>query len=124
MNSRLDEVQAAILRVKLPHLDSQNARRADIARAYTAALADGSLRPPGQREGVSHVYHLYVTRSPDRDRFQAILKQTTASAPASTIRFPSTCSPPMPAASPSARPVARKPKSLPGKSSACRSIRN
>ena len=75
VNSRLDELQAAILRVKLAHLDSQNARRADIAKAYTAALADGPLRPPGQREDVSHVYHLYVTRSPDRDRFQAILKQ-------------------------------------------------
>jgi dTDP-4-amino-4,6-dideoxygalactose transaminase len=75
VNSRLDEVQAAILRVKLTHLDSQNARRADIARAYTAALADGPLQPPRQRDDVGHVYHLYVTRSPDRDRFQAILKQ-------------------------------------------------
>jgi dTDP-4-amino-4,6-dideoxygalactose transaminase len=75
VNSRLDEVQAAILRVKLLHLDSQNARRADIASAYTAALADSPLRPPQQREDADHVYHLYVTRSQDRDRFQAMLKQ-------------------------------------------------
>jgi dTDP-4-amino-4,6-dideoxygalactose transaminase len=75
VNSRLDEVQAAILRVKLTHLDRQNARRAEIAAAYTAVLADGPLRPPNQREGVSHVYHLYVTRSGQRDRFQAMLKE-------------------------------------------------
>jgi dTDP-4-amino-4,6-dideoxygalactose transaminase len=74
VNSRLDEVQAAILRVKLTHLDVQNARRGAIAGAYTAALADGPLHPPRQREGVSHVFHLYVTRSADRDRFQAALR--------------------------------------------------
>jgi dTDP-4-amino-4,6-dideoxygalactose transaminase len=75
VNSRLDELQAAILRVKLTHLDRQNARRAHIAAAYTVALANGPLRPPQQREDASHVYHLYVTRSPDRDRFQTILKE-------------------------------------------------
>jgi dTDP-4-amino-4,6-dideoxygalactose transaminase len=74
VNSRLDEVQAAILRVKLTHLDAQNARRADIASAYTAALADSTMRPPRQREDAGHVYHLYVTRSLDRDRLQATLK--------------------------------------------------
>jgi dTDP-4-amino-4,6-dideoxygalactose transaminase len=74
VNSRLDEVQAAILRVKLAHLGSQNARRVDIAKAYTAALADGPLRPPVQREDVGHVFHLYVTRSSDRDNVQAALK--------------------------------------------------
>jgi dTDP-4-amino-4,6-dideoxygalactose transaminase len=74
VNSRLDEVQAAILRVKLIHLDAQNARRVAIANAYTAALANSELRPPQQREDAGHVYHLYVTRSPDRDRLQAILK--------------------------------------------------
>jgi hypothetical protein len=75
VNSRLDELQAAILRVKLTHLDDQNARRADIAKAYTKALADGPLRPPRQREDADHVFHLYVTRSPDRDRLQAALKE-------------------------------------------------
>jgi hypothetical protein len=75
VNSRLDEVQAAILRVKLTELDRQNGRRADIATTYTAALADGALRPPARRDGVDHVYHLYVTRSGQRDRFQARLKE-------------------------------------------------
>jgi dTDP-4-amino-4,6-dideoxygalactose transaminase len=74
MNSRLDEVQAAILRVKLAHLDSQNARRRQIAEAYTAVLADGPLRPPQQRSGASHVFHLYVTRSGDRHCFQSELQ--------------------------------------------------
>ncbi|HEY4044805.1 MAG TPA: DegT/DnrJ/EryC1/StrS family aminotransferase [Rhodopila sp.] len=75
VNSRLDEVQAAILRVKLPHLDRQNARRATIAVAYNDALADGPLQAPRERDGATHVYHLYVTNSAQRDRFQAMLKQ-------------------------------------------------
>jgi dTDP-4-amino-4,6-dideoxygalactose transaminase len=75
VNSRLDEVQAAILRVKLTHLDRQNARRAAIAARYTEALADRPLHPPQQRDGVGHVYHLYVTRSAQRDLFQTLLKE-------------------------------------------------
>jgi dTDP-4-amino-4,6-dideoxygalactose transaminase len=74
VNSRLDEVQAAILRVKLTHLDRQNARRAAIAAAYTGVLRDSLLQPPQPRGGATHVYHLYVTRSAQRDRFQALLK--------------------------------------------------
>jgi dTDP-4-amino-4,6-dideoxygalactose transaminase len=75
VNSRLDEVQAAILRLKLTHLDRQNARRASIATAYTQALTGAPLQPPRQREDVNHVFHLYVTRSNDRDRLQAILRE-------------------------------------------------
>jgi dTDP-4-amino-4,6-dideoxygalactose transaminase len=74
VNSRLDEVQAAVLRVKLNHLDAQNDRRAAIARTYTAALANGPPQPPRAREDATHVFHLYVTRSADRDRLQAGLK--------------------------------------------------
>jgi dTDP-4-amino-4,6-dideoxygalactose transaminase len=74
VNSRLDEIQAAILRVKLSHLDRQNARRAEIAAFYTAALSDGPLLPPRQIDDVSHVFHLYVTRSERRDWVQAKLK--------------------------------------------------
>ena len=75
VNSRLDEVQAAILRVKLSHLDRQNARRSAIAAAYDAALAGGPLHAPRPRDDVSHVYHLYVTRSGQRDRFQGMLRE-------------------------------------------------
>ena len=75
INSRLDEVQAAILRVKLGHLDRQNARRRAIAGTYDAALAGGPFRAPESRDDVSHVYHLYVTRSGQRDHFQEMLRE-------------------------------------------------
>jgi dTDP-4-amino-4,6-dideoxygalactose transaminase len=74
VNSRLDEVQAAILRVKLNHLDAQNDRRAAISQRYTAALADGALQVPQVRQGATHVFHLYVARSAYRDRHQSALK--------------------------------------------------
>jgi dTDP-4-amino-4,6-dideoxygalactose transaminase len=74
VNSRLDEVQAAILRVKLNHLDAQNDRRAAIAQRYTSALAGSALQVPQVRPGATHVFHLYVARSADRDRHQAALK--------------------------------------------------
>ncbi|HBK06776.1 MAG TPA: erythromycin biosynthesis sensory transduction protein eryC1 [Acetobacteraceae bacterium] len=75
VNSRLDEIQAAILRAKLPHLDAQNARRRDIAAAFTEVLTGHPLAAPRQRQDVDHVFHLYVTRSARRDRFQAALRE-------------------------------------------------
>jgi dTDP-4-amino-4,6-dideoxygalactose transaminase len=75
MNSRLAELQAAILRVKLGALDADNARRASIAAAYDAALADLPLRLPARRPGASHVFHQYVIRSPERDRLRAALTE-------------------------------------------------
>ncbi len=74
VNSRLDEVQAAILRVKLAHLDAHNARRQAIAAAYDVALAGASLRPPARRAGAGHVFHLYVVRTPQREAVQARLR--------------------------------------------------
>ena len=75
MNSRLDELQAAILRVKLRYLDQQNARRQAIAAAYDAALSGTSLAAPARRDGVSHVYHLYVLRTPERAAMQSRLRE-------------------------------------------------
>lgn len=75
VNSRLDEVQAAILRVKLSHLDRHNARRQDIAKFFTAILDGTRLHSPHSRQGAEHVYHLYVTRSLERDRWQSQLKE-------------------------------------------------
>jgi dTDP-4-amino-4,6-dideoxygalactose transaminase len=66
INSRLDEIQAAILGVKLTSLDSANARRAAIARRYAAALQDLPLTLPAARPDTSHVYHLYVLTCDDR----------------------------------------------------------
>ncbi len=74
INSRLDEIQAAILRVKLTALDAGNARRRAIAGAYDAALAGSSLEPPHRRPGAEHVFHQYVLRTEDRAAIQAQLK--------------------------------------------------
>ncbi len=75
MNSRLDELQAAILRLKLSHLREGNRRRAVIAAAYDAGLAGSGLALPARRQGATHVYHQYVIRHPDRDRLQSRLKE-------------------------------------------------
>jgi dTDP-4-amino-4,6-dideoxygalactose transaminase len=74
VNSRLDEIQAAVLRVKLRHLDAQNARRQQIAASYDAALAGTSLHPPARRADGMHVFHQYVLRVPDRAAVQARLR--------------------------------------------------
>jgi dTDP-4-amino-4,6-dideoxygalactose transaminase len=74
VNSRLDEVQAAILRVKLRHLDAQNGRRRAIAAAYDAALRGTSIAPPARRTGAEHVFHLYVVRTPARAAVQERLR--------------------------------------------------
>lgn len=65
-NSRLDEVQAAILRVELDVIDAWNARRAQVAAWYDRHLPAEVLRPVVP-EGLTHVYHLYVVRHPRRD---------------------------------------------------------
>jgi dTDP-4-amino-4,6-dideoxygalactose transaminase len=75
MNSRLDELQAAILRVKLRHLDGDNARRQAIAGAYDDRLrwCAGIALPP-RRAQATHVFHQYVLRSTARDALRAALK--------------------------------------------------
>jgi dTDP-4-amino-4,6-dideoxygalactose transaminase len=75
INSRLDELQAAILRVRLQYLDSGNRRRQEIASAYNARLADTGLVHPAKSSGATHVYHQYVVRHADRDRFRVGLQQ-------------------------------------------------
>jgi dTDP-4-amino-4,6-dideoxygalactose transaminase len=69
-NSRLDELQAAILRVKLRHLDADNAQRRSIAERYSAALRDSDVALPATRDGGEHVFHLYVLTS---DRRQMLI---------------------------------------------------
>jgi dTDP-4-amino-4,6-dideoxygalactose transaminase len=73
-NSRLDEMQATLLRVKLRHLDRRNRRRAAIAAFYGERFAQLDLRAPRECAGEVHVYHQYVVRAPQRDRLQAHLK--------------------------------------------------
>jgi len=75
LNSRLDTLQAAILRVKLRYLDAENARRRELAQRYTELLAGADVRLPAARPDVAHVYHQYVIRSARRDALQAHLRQ-------------------------------------------------
>jgi dTDP-4-amino-4,6-dideoxygalactose transaminase len=70
----LDEVQAAILRVKLPHLESWIAARRAAAGRYTAAFAGSDLQVPVEPADARHVYHQYTLRVPERDRIQPELK--------------------------------------------------
>ena len=74
-NSRLDELQAAILRVKLKYLDEENARRREIARIYDDRLAPTSLRLPERPIGVESVYHQYVARCDERDGLREHLRE-------------------------------------------------
>jgi dTDP-4-amino-4,6-dideoxygalactose transaminase len=69
-NSRLDEVQAAILRVKLPHLRDWNGRRAEIARRYSDGFRGLPLELPVIAEGNTHVFHVYAVLTDRRDALQ------------------------------------------------------
>jgi dTDP-4-amino-4,6-dideoxygalactose transaminase len=73
-NSRLDELQAAILRVKLRYLDEENAHRRRLALLYHERLADTPAQVPKERAGSQHVYHLYVIRNSQRDDLSAFLR--------------------------------------------------
>ena len=73
-NSRLDELQAAILNVKLGHLDEGNARRRAIAQHYLDAFKDLPLDLPHVQPGCEAVYHLFVVRARERDRLKAHLQ--------------------------------------------------
>jgi len=75
VNSRLDEVQAAILRVKLPHLESWIERRRAAAARYTDSLAGLGLITPAVEPGTRHVFHQYTVRFEDRDRAQKALHE-------------------------------------------------
>lgn len=74
VNSRLDELQAAILNVKLRHLDEDNAKRTVLADRYDRELAETGWMLPVRRAGCSHVFHLYVVRGPGRDALRVHLQ--------------------------------------------------
>jgi len=73
-NSRLDEIQAAILRVKLAHLDRKNNRRREISNAYRQGIQNPKLILPQTTDELSHVWHLFVVRTKNRDFLQNFLK--------------------------------------------------
>jgi dTDP-4-amino-4,6-dideoxygalactose transaminase len=74
VNSRMDELQAAILRVKLPRLEAWNARRAEIAATYTRALMDAPVAPLLLLEHARHVFHLFVVTARHREEFRAAMR--------------------------------------------------
>lgn len=84
-NSRLDELQAAVLRVKLRHLDADNAARARLAAAYEAGLGGTGLVLPTTAPDRSHVFHLYVVRCPRRDE---LLGELRANGVGALVHYP------------------------------------
>ncbi len=74
VNSRMDELQAAVLNVKLGRLDADNARRKEVARQYGEKIKAEGLVLPAVDDALSHVFHVYAVFTPLRDRLQAYLK--------------------------------------------------
>jgi UDP-2-acetamido-2-deoxy-ribo-hexuluronate aminotransferase len=72
-NSRLDEIQAAILLIKLKRIDHYNEARQKVARLYRTLLSEIVICPP-ERDDRTHVYHQFTIRHPDRDSIQDVLK--------------------------------------------------
>ena len=84
-NSRLDALQAAILRAKLPHLDSENVLRRSHARRYRELLAEAKIRLPTASYDVEHVYHQFVVRTKQRDALREHLREHGVS---SAVHYP------------------------------------
>lgn len=74
-NSRLDEIQAAVLLAKLPYLDRANALRGKIAAVYRQEFQETGICCPEDVPGYGHIYHLYVVRVANRDYFRAFLDE-------------------------------------------------
>ncbi|MEZ6046763.1 MAG: DegT/DnrJ/EryC1/StrS family aminotransferase [Planctomycetaceae bacterium] len=75
LNSRLDELQAAILRIKLRHINQENRRRRKIAQHYDQALSATTLKSLQPQSKTEPVYHQYVVRTPEREQFQRSLEE-------------------------------------------------
>ena len=74
-NSRLDEIQAAVLRVKLPYLDEENSLRRDVARRYREGISNPLVTIPPETPDGQNVYHLFPVFCAHRDDLQAFLKE-------------------------------------------------
>jgi dTDP-4-amino-4,6-dideoxygalactose transaminase len=75
LNRRLDELQAALLEVKLSKLDMWTSERREIGKAYTELLKDSGLILPEIANGADHVFHLYVVRTDKRDKLEKHLNE-------------------------------------------------
>jgi len=74
LNSRLDEIQAAVLRVKLAHLGEDLASRRELAEIYSQGLRDTNLLLPSPAQDIAHAYHLFVLRARDRGKLIRVLE--------------------------------------------------
>jgi dTDP-3-amino-3,4,6-trideoxy-alpha-D-glucose transaminase len=84
VNSRLDEIQAAVLRARLPHLKAWTSQRRELAAQYRVGLAGAPVTVPAECDS-GHVYHLFVVRVPDRDSFQ---RQLAADGIETLVHYP------------------------------------
>jgi dTDP-4-amino-4,6-dideoxygalactose transaminase len=75
INSRLDEIQAAVLSVKLKYVDEENEQRRMIAKRYRSEITNPKLILPEVADEEAHVWHLFVLRTKERDALQAHLKE-------------------------------------------------
>ena len=75
INSRLDEMQAALLRVKLSHLRELNQERVVLAQRYTNGITNDKIKKPGLRNGADSIFHQYVVRCEEREALQAYLQE-------------------------------------------------
>jgi dTDP-4-amino-4,6-dideoxygalactose transaminase len=75
VNSRIDELQAAVLRVRLPRLEGWHKRRAEIARHYSSVLRNSSVQPLTVLGDRDHAFHLFVVKAPDRERFRSSMRR-------------------------------------------------
>jgi dTDP-4-amino-4,6-dideoxygalactose transaminase len=87
-NSRLDELQAAVLRIKLSHLDAENAARQRVAAQYASALQGVPVTLPSAQSHVEPVWHLYVVRTAQREALMAHLTQQQVG---HMIHYPTAC---------------------------------
>jgi UDP-2-acetamido-2-deoxy-ribo-hexuluronate aminotransferase len=83
-NSRLDEIQAAVLLVKMKRIDAYNQKRRQVASLYNALLSDAVVLPT-ERPGCTHVYHQYTIRTPERNTLQMRLRENDIS---SVVYYP------------------------------------
>lgn len=75
VNSRLDEIQAAVLDIKLKHLDSDNNKRREISKYYRENIKNSKIILPETYEEKSHVWHIFAVRTHNRDEFQKYLTE-------------------------------------------------
>jgi dTDP-4-amino-4,6-dideoxygalactose transaminase len=85
-NSRLDEIQAAILRVKFKHIDEYNAKRRNNAMLYNSVFAGSSVQTPSEMKDTRHVFHQYTIRIRNRDAVKQ--KLDTGTVTSSMIYYP------------------------------------